>query len=531
MGFNPVDDKTKEGNVPLSSSVNFSATHRKGNFAALVAGQSNTAQEIDNNGDLLTDRVNSKNLGGTAKLTWYDVLGEKSSIDFMGRAIYEKRKGGSFETYDDIDNGLVRIDNALDEGSEHITTERYEGGLGIEKEFASRTLVKAMANIVSHSRDATNGAAWEGVTVPIAGIDDIAKPFLTNERTIVGEVNVAQPIGDINNTVLAGVQIKRADIEENIGGGAWVERYFQDVGLFIQDEWDIVDKLGIVAGLRYDMHKSEDKTAGTDYDENAVNPRASIRFTPFDELVTRFSWGMGFRVPGDFAEDAHLCASAPTIIKPANLTPERAMSFNLSADFAKDRLSAGISLFRTNIEDKLALEDEGSPNTLIWQNVEGKAFTQGLELSAGYELDFLELGGSYVLNQAQYEDEQEPGNEDSKNILRSPLHTASVDVGLFSDPAGEGFADGWRLDLGFELVGSMFIWHDVKGELVETDPYPLLDARVNKRINKIGMDIYVAAENLTNTVQERDDDDVADAAMVYAPLYGTTVSVGFKKDF
>jgi outer membrane receptor for ferrienterochelin and colicins len=240
-GFNPVDDKTKEGNVPLSSSVNFSATHRKDNFAAIIAGQSNTSQEIDNNADMATDRVNSKNLGGTTQLFWYDVLGDKSTIGLMGRAIYENRKGGSIEQ---DAKGNYYMDNALSPegpGSEHIVTERFEGGLSIDKELPSRTLLKGMLNVVSHARSATNGAAWEkidslGATQIQDALSDPAdvdysklaalspQPFLTNERTIVGEINAAQPIGDIGNTILAGAQVKRTDVEENINGDGWVKR-------------------------------------------------------------------------------------------------------------------------------------------------------------------------------------------------------------------------------------------------------------------------------------------------------------------
>jgi hypothetical protein len=42
---------------------------------------------------MASDRINSKNLGGTTKLSWYDAMGDKSTVDVMGRAIYENRKG------------------------------------------------------------------------------------------------------------------------------------------------------------------------------------------------------------------------------------------------------------------------------------------------------------------------------------------------------------------------------------------------------------------------------------------------------
>lgn len=550
VGVNPVNEKDRYGDTPLMTGVNFSAGHRKGNFAAIVAGQSNTADEIDNNGDLLTDRVQSKNLGGTTNLYWYDALGEKSTIGLMGRAIYEQRRGGGLQKI----NGSYGIDNPLDPGAEHIITERYETGLSIEKELPSATLVKGILNVVAHERSATNGAAWEKLLEATIDVDSIteddfqwladtsAKPFLTNERTVVGEINAAQPLGE-NNTLLAGVQVKRTDVEENINGDGWFARYFQDIGLFIQDEWDIHEKLGIVAGLRYDMHQSEDELTGSEYDESALNPRAALRFTAIPSLAARFSWGMGFRVPGDFSEDAHLCASAPRIQKNPLLKPERSMSFNVSLDYSKNNFTAGLVLNRTNIQDKVDLAEYEEPDEaydLTWQNAEGTSYTQGFELNGGYEHSFFSVDVGYGFTDAQYEEEQIAGIEESKYVPRSPRHNAFLELGLFSDRAGTDFTDGWSLDMGARLLGSMYISRDIDiadypgenlEEVVKTDPYVLVDARINKRFNSIGLDIYLAGENLTNTVQERKQWDVDDAAMMYAPIYGTTLMLGFDKEF
>jgi outer membrane receptor protein involved in Fe transport len=369
------------------------------------------------------------------------------------------------------------------------------------------------------------------------------QPFLTREQTIVGELNASQKMGK-SNTVLVGIQAKRTDVEENTNGSGWFERYFQDVGVYLQDEWDIVEQFGFVAGLRYDHHQSEDNLPGSNYNENALNPRVSLKYKPVEFWTNRFSWGTGFRVPGDFSEDAHLCASSPRIRKNNALKPERSMSFNLSSDIEKNMFSAGLSIFRTNISDKVVLEEySGSDDSydLEWANAEGEAYTQGLELRGGFEYRLFEFEAAYVLTDARYEEEQIQGNERSIHIPRSPMHTGNIDVSLFSNPDGERFFDAWRLNVGLNIVGSMHIERDGDvvdaypeeslDEIVKTEPYATVDARLSKRINQIGLDVYVAAGNLTNTVQNRKPWDVDDAAMVYAPLYGTTVNVGFTKSF
>jgi outer membrane receptor for ferrienterochelin and colicins len=554
-GGNPLDEKNRKGAIPKISNVSFSASQRKGDFAAVIAGQSNTADEIDSDGDFATDKIQSRNLGGTAKLYWFDLLGDKSTIGLMGRAIYEQRKGGGLQK---DEKGNYFIDDPLSPegpGSEHIITERFEAGMDVEKEFSTSTILKGLLNVVSHERSATNAAAWEkmlgqSIHQPEISEDDLVslskmspKPFLTNERTVVGEVNIAQPLME-NNTLLAGFQVKRTDVNENINGDGWYERFFQDIGIFIQDEWDIIDKIGIVAGVRYDMHRSEDELTNSDYDENSVNPRVSLRFTPVNELVTRLSWGTGFRVPGDFSEDAHLCASAPRIKKNNALEPERSMGFNASVDYNKNGLRAGLNLFRTDIEDKVVLGEYAGIDgayDLVWENSDGKALTQGFELSGSYQNSFYKFGAGYSFTDARYDDEKIPGCSRSKYIPRTPKHNAHLDIGLFSDRAGDSFTDGWSFDLGARLIGSMYIERDAGvieeyaaynlEPITKTDPYILADARINKRINSAGLDIYVAAENFTNTVQDRKVWDKVDAAMVFAPLYGTTFSVGIKKQF
>ncbi|MFP4521288.1 MAG: TonB-dependent receptor plug domain-containing protein [Fibrobacterota bacterium] len=554
-GVNPIDGKNKYGGMPTNSNVNFSASATEGDFAAVIAGQSNTSDEIDNNGDMATDKINSKNLGGTAKLYWYDVLGEKSLLGVTGRVIYENRKGGSIEKDPE---GNYPIDNALSPagpGTEHILTERYEGGLNIEKELAESTSIIGILNYVSHFRNATNAAAWEkmqGLDLDYnpVGENDFSRlaeispqPFLTEENTIVGETNVSQKIGN-ENTLLAGFQFKRTEVNENINGEGWFERNFQDIGVYAQDEWNISRKADLAGGVRYDIHNSEDKHTGTEYEETSVNPRISFRYEPLEDLVTRASWGTGFRVPGDFSEDAHLCASAPLIKKNNALEPEKAVSYNVSAEWARRGIKAELGIFRTNITDKLVLSEYSGNDgayDLEWVNAESDAYTQGAEITGGYMSGFYEIEAGAVYTNAQFEKEQTEGVKESKYIMRSPAVSGHVDIGLFSEPVGSGFKDGWRLDLDFRLTGSMYIERDGEvmaeypseklKEIVKTEPYLIVDARVGKKIEQISTDLYIAAENLTNHVQERKQWDIDDAAMIYAPLTGVMVSAGFSKDF
>ena len=129
----------------ISSSVGqFGTNHftangskRRGNIGLVFSFQKDLGDYIDQTGgeaptfddtgaDGMTDRVETDNFGAAGNIFFYDVLGSNSKINIFGRAMNEMRRGGFIEK--------LHTDPFYPD-CEQIGTERYETGIGFEKEF------------------------------------------------------------------------------------------------------------------------------------------------------------------------------------------------------------------------------------------------------------------------------------------------------------------------------------------------------------------------------------------------------------
>ena len=77
----------------------------------------------------------------------------------------------------------------------------------------------------------------------------------------------------------------------------------------------------------------------TKFSKTTVNPRIAIKYEVTPSLVLRANIGTGFRAPYGFSEDLHLCSGSPRVWKSSNLKGERAISYNLSADYYAKEVS------------------------------------------------------------------------------------------------------------------------------------------------------------------------------------------------
>jgi outer membrane receptor for ferrienterochelin and colicins len=498
--------------------------------------------------DNYTDRVETDNFGAGAKLHWYGPLGPESRITAFGRAVNEFRRGGNLDTWDD----------PFDPDSEHIRTTRYETGLGLEKDFPAGNRLEVNLSYVDHDRNATNGAAWdkaieggmldddlELTTEGQAYVDQYGferfraewypKPFILGEQLYLADVVHHLPVG--RYTLLAGGQFRRSDLHQDINGSV-SDKQADDLGLFLQADLGITPTLEFILGMRYDRHHSEDDLTGGEYDETAVNPRLAMKVSLTPDLNLRASLGTGFRVPYLFSEDLHLCASAPRIYKGSDLKSEKALSTSVGVDLYRADYRLGLSVFRTNISDKvefISADDEPIPAgyDYKWANV-GEAYTQGGELTLGASLmDDLEGKVDLVytdarFEEARYDQDSYPGADDgwknSDRIPRSPEWTGSAQ--LTWRPGT------WTLMANGSFTGSMYIDHtpeDDPEQLVieETDPYTIFGMKISKKVIP-GLELFAGAKNLFDYTQPKRDN--SNAAYIWAPLSGRILYAGIDLD-
>jgi outer membrane receptor for ferrienterochelin and colicins len=547
--------------------ISASMRNENGNIGLSIFAQKLTGNPIDETGagttreeignpDGISDRVASDLTNAGFNLYINNAFFSNDKLVARGKSIYEKRQGGTMD--DDY------YCNPLTDGTESITTSRYESEINYTKPVGTDSELNFSLAYAKHNRDATNDSylgdymATHGDSVP--DLRDM-RPYLAEENSHTSTLTFLKQVK--THSLLLGAQVYYDDLEES---GMYVvvdnesdylgESYrstsnksAREFGAFIQDEWAVTPSLTIVPGVRVDKHhSSEEYTANkqvfattsfpkASFDETSVNPRLAVKYALSEKVALRANVGTGFRAPYGFSEDLHLCSGSPRVWKSSDLNPETSVSYNFSADYYGDKMRVSGNLFRTDLKDKIGFINAEDDVAALgydyqWENIDD-AFVQGFELSIGAMLiRDLELGIDFTYNQGEYDNPREDwiGTEyekDSKYISRFPTTTGNLQL--------EYHPRTWNFSVTANYQGSMYIDYyneeidESVGELSKiknTDPFILVNARVLKRLSHFKL--YAGVDNIFDYVQ--DEKYLDDAAFMYAPMFGTMVYCGLVFD-
>ena len=539
-----------------SNDYSVAASSRTERMDVMVTAQKNTGGEIDEDDDGNTDRVKTDNISTGVRVNWYKVFGD-DQVTLTGRTLNEQRQGGELSTWE----------NPFAAGAEHIRTARHEAGIGYKKTFAQGGELAANLGYCHHDRNATNDSFigdYEGIHGEVPPVDEM-EPYLAEEDLYVVDLSYAHSLLG-KHRLLGGVQYSRNRLEEtgkyvsvdeedpNYGDPyrAESEKSADEVGVYLQGEFALMDSLELVVGARFDSHSSEDDFAGSgkrapverrtlEYDERGFNPRVAVMYKASPALTIRASAGTGFRVPYGFSEDLHLCSGSPRVNKPADLDPEKSVSLNLGADYIAERYMLSANLFRTDLADKIGFADASEASarmgyTYEWENI-GDAYTQGIEL--GFRVLLmrdLDLEANLAYTDAQYEEERADWVDAhqgkyaaaSKYIPRVPGITGGVKL---------GYAPGdWNAVLNASYTGRMYIDYCEEEEVTaphskikHTDAFVVVNPRLSRDFSEEGITAFVGAKNLFDYVQDEKHPD--DAAFMYAPYTGRILYAGVELVF
>lgn len=500
-----------------------------------------TKSEVKNK-DGISDRVASDLTNAGIGLFIDNALFNDDKLILKGKSIFESRKGGTIT--DDY------FKNPFTDGTESITTKRYESQLNYKKPLGLSSGLDISIAYANHDREATNDTylgdymATHNDSTP--NVLDL-RPYTAIEHSLTSTIIFNTTID--NHNLLFGLQSYFDKLEET---GMYVvvddassylgqsyksiaNKSAREFGAFIQDEWSVTEKLMIVPGVRMDKHHSEEEYTSdrkifdnnfpkSSFDETSINPRLAIKYDISEAVVLRTNVGTGFRAPYGFSEDLHLCSGSPRVWKSSDLKPETAISYNFSADYYSKFFRISANLFRTDLKNKIGFSD-ADPNVAAlgydyqWKNIDD-AFVQGLELSIQSNLmQNFNAGINFTLNRGEYKNEREDwvGTEYanvSKYIPRFPTTTGSLNL--------EYNPQDWSFSLIGNYQGSMYIDYysddpNYQSKIKKTDPFVIFNARASKTINNFK--IYAGVNNIFNYIQ--DERHLDDAAFMYAPVYGT----------
>ena len=314
------------------------------------------------------------------------------------------------------------------------------------------------------------------------------------------------------------------------------------IGLFAQNEWKS-DMLNVVIGFRLDKHNMIDRPI--------FAPRASVRYSPIEDLGLRLSYSSGYRAPQAYNEDLHIDAlnhSVSIIEIDPDLRPETSHSFSVSADYYHSfgRLQTNVLVegFYTMLNDVFTLENtreetDAEGNNYIYKIRRNAAGARVGGITAEFKLGIpsvfdVQLG--YTFQKSQYV-EPEQWSEDveaQRTMFRSPDHYGYMNSNFYITKHFNASVFG-------TFTGPMLVQHaaytDILGvehpdSEVRTESFWDFGFKLGYRFNLsdvVNLEINAGVKNIFDSYQ-RDLDEGAgrDSAYIYGPSLPRTYFFGVK---
>lgn len=197
----------------------------------------------------------------------------------------------------------------------------------------------------------------------------------------------------------------------------------QDIGIFLNDEWEVSNKLRIVAGIRYDMATVQEgeSTGGDERTQirKALSGNAGLVFSPTQHSHLSFNVGRAFRMPT--AEELFTQIISCKGIKVGNpeLRPEYSWNLDLGwrGETQEKKLNYDLSLFHIRLHDFINEAPVADDPDVDFTYTNTNATLSGGELSLSYRFDgvfspanalYAGLGAAYVFGIDLSDEENAP---------------------------------------------------------------------------------------------------------------------------
>ena len=516
--------------VPENSQLKFS-----------VYGQYVDQDPYDADGDGFTELVERENMViGT--YFWYD-LGEQTDLRFNYQYIGEERRGGDQLDQAEYDSQLAE---AIDTDY-HWSTLRLEQGISDEFDFALST------SIVYFERESYYGGNF-GESLPTSyALNDTSDPHNfygeLESFTYYVDAQFNYDLGEAwsgSHVLSWGFRYENEEIEEdkvNHEGDFITEindSQFDNLGLYLQDQWILNEKLELVPGLRYDKAST--------LDDPVLSPRIAARYTATDEWTLRANVASGFLAPRVFDEDLHITVAngeRQVIENAGDLKEERSYTVAFGSDFTPDamdrKLVASLQIYYTIIEDSFDIRDTNTTdssgrNVFERYNTDGSTVI-GAEWDLAWQLSrHWTMNAGLAYSRARFDENVEVF---AGNAISSDKYNKTPDwSGLVSlNYTHPDFIDFYAA---IKWTGEMdvhrFTDADAEvGEIHQSDDFYVLDIGVSKTFvfnNDTALSLHAGINNLLDDYQEDFDTGAnRDVGYVYGPRMPRTYTVGAKLDF
>ena len=343
-------------------------------FGYTLLGSANYQKAYDVDDDDFTELPETRSFAVTPKLLFY--INQKTTLTVGNSASYQNRKGGDIFA-------LRGNADAFHQYFERNTSFRNISTLNLNREFGDGSRLFAKQSFAFFGRELnTPNYVFKGRQ--FNSFSDVSYARLLGKHAVVigGSSVYDQFREDTPNINL----IPRNETRTTFGG-------------FVQDTIDLTDKLSLEAGFRLDYAK--------DYGTFAL-PRVSVLYRFSSNLTTRVGFGLGYKTPTMFTEDAETLLFRNVSPIGNTLEAERStggtFDINYRGAIGEDfSYSVNQMFFYTEITDPLILRADAN-NTYRFSNAASPVISKGFETNArfGYGIAKLFVGYTFTDARAGY---------------------------------------------------------------------------------------------------------------------------------
>ena len=353
--------------------------------------------------------------------------------------------------------------------------------------------------------------------------------YLANQKSLYANLLYQSIIGNTNHQVLMGFSMQHDAFDETFQDASY-DRTETIPGGFFEYTFGGHEKFSMVAGIRGDYHNTYGFFA---------TPRLHLRYALSDQVVWRGSFGRGQRTANLLAENNGLMASNRRFVikgeqnnHPYGLDPEVAWNMGTNAVYSfqsgQHPGSLSIDFYRTTFQNQIVIDLDQSAQQAVFYNLEGKSFSNSLQLQLDYELaERLDARMAYRWYDVK--------TTYHGALLEKPLtsrHRLFLNLGYSTK-------SNWTFDYTMNWQGSKRIPftadNPVQYQLSDRSPgFVVLHGQISKSwADKF--EIYLGGENLLNYKQanpilahEEPFSDYFDSSLTWGPIFGRNIYMGLR---
>jgi len=341
---------------------------------------------------------------------------------------------------------------------------------------------------------------------------------------------IFQNIFKNGHIIRTGLSYQRDKLEELVDKAGYFTRLESTPGIYAEYTWKKDDRWAIIPGIRFDNHNNYG---------SFVTPRIHAKYNLGEQSIIRFTGGRGQRTANIFAENLNIFASSRTVeIRnpssddiPYGLEAEVAWNYGINYTqgfrIAEKELVFAFDMYRTQFENQIIVDYE-NPRKVSFYNLQGDSYSNSIQVKLDYEpVTNLDLRIAYRLFDVKSSYEGV--------LLQRPMvsrHRAFINAAYKTKK-------DWHFDMTLNWRGMQRLPNTQSNPEEHRRPenspsYFLANAQIMKRWgNK--WDIYLGSENIFNYQQtdaiidsENAFGEFFDASIVWAPLFGRNVYIGFR---